>query len=119
MHVLGLQAEDLQESFSRSGGPGGQNVNKVNTAATIRHLPSGLVITASESRSQAVNRQRALERLLSALEAERARERHARLAAISKQRRQQARRSRVSKTRLVEQKRLRTETKRLRRKVNP
>jgi protein subunit release factor B len=117
MNALGVRAEDLQESFARSGGPGGQNVNKVNSAATIRHLPSGLAITASESRSQAVNRQMALERLLSVLEAERAQERHARLAAISKQRRQQARRSRATKAKLVEQKRLRTETKRLRRKV--
>jgi peptide chain release factor len=119
MHALGLRVEELQESFSRSGGPGGQNVNKVNSAATIRHLPSGLAITASESRSQAVNRQRALERLLSALEAKRTEERRARLAAISRQRRQRARRSRVTKAALKEQKRLRSEKKGLRRKVAP
>jgi peptide chain release factor len=117
MNALRIRAEDLVESFSRSSGPGGQNVNKVSSAATIRHIPSGLTVTASDNRSQAINRQLALERLLTALEARRANEHHARLAAASKLRRQRARRSRATKARLVEEKRLRARTKRLRGKV--
>jgi protein subunit release factor B len=119
IRALGMQPEDFRESFARSGGPGGQNVNKVNTAATVRHLPTGLAATASDSRSQIVNRKLAFERLLTAIETQRAEERQAQLAKASKQRRQRARRSPASKATLLEEKRHRAETKRLRRKVAP
>jgi protein subunit release factor B len=118
MNALGIRAEHLEETFSRSSGPGGQNINKVSSAATIRHIPSGLTFTASDSRSQALNRQLALERLVAALERRRTEEGRSRLAALSKLRRQRARRSRASKARLVEEKRLRTQTKELRRKID-
>ena len=118
MKALGIRTEHLEETFSRSSGPGGQNVNKVSSAATIRHIPSGLTVTASDSRSQALNRQLALERLVAALEARRAKEHRSGRAALSKLRRQRARRSRASTARLVEEKRLRAQTKRLRQKVD-
>lgn len=119
MQTLGVRTEDLEEAFSRSGGPGGQNVNKVNSAATIRHLPTGLAVTASDSRSQFVNRHLALSRLLDLLEKQKKENRRARLAAISKARRQYPRRSRITKATLVECKRHRGETKKLRGKVHP
>jgi protein subunit release factor B len=118
MNALGIRPEDLEESFSRSSGPGGQNVNKVSSAATIRHLPSGLTITASDNRSQATNRRLALERLLAALEARRNEEHRSHLAAVSKLRRQRARRSRAAKAKLVEEKRFHAQIKRLRGKVD-
>jgi peptide chain release factor len=118
MNALGIRAEDLEESFSRSGGPGGQNVNKVSSAATVRHIPTGLAVTASDNRSQAINRQLALERLLAALEARCTEQHRSHLAAVSKLRRQRARRSRAAKASLVEGKRLRSQTKRLRGKVD-
>jgi protein subunit release factor B len=117
MKTLGVRLEDLEESFSRSGGPGGQNANKVSSAATIRHLPSGLVITASDSRSQSANRYLALTRLLDVFEKKRKESSRARLAAASKARRQRSRRSRGTKAKLVEGKRLRSETKKLRGKI--
>jgi len=119
MSILGIRAEDLQVRFSRSRGPGGQNVNKVSSAATIRHLPSGLTVTASDNRAQAANRLLALERLLTTLENQRSDERQAELAAASKARRQRALRSRATRANLVKEKRLRAETKRRRRKVAP
>jgi len=49
---LGLRLEDFEESFARSSGPGGQHVNKVSTAVTLRHGPSGAAVTVQDSRSQ-------------------------------------------------------------------
>lgn len=54
---------DLSWKFSRSGGAGGQNVNKVNTAVELTHLPTGLVVTCREERSQVQNKERALQKL--------------------------------------------------------
>ena len=118
MDSLGVRVEDLEESFSRSGGPGGQHVNKVSSAATIRHLPTGLAVTSSDSRSQAENRHLALSRLLDLLERQAERARRERLAAVAKLRRQNARRSRRAKAKLVEGKRRRGEVKRLRGKID-
>src|SRR5205807_10016038 len=68
MARLGIRDVDLKESFARSSGPGGQNVNKVATAVTLRHQPSGIGVTVQDSRSQAMNRKLARERLLDAIE---------------------------------------------------
>ena len=117
MDRLPLREGDLRITFCRASGPGGQHVNKVSTAVTIQHLPSGLVATASESRSQSMNRELALGRLLDAFENRRVEKRQERLAAVSKARRQKAKRSRSTKAKLVEGKRRRGETKKLRQKV--
>lgn len=114
MRTLGIRSEDLEEIFSRSSGPGGQHVNKVSTACTVRHVPTGLSVTASDSRSQSANRQLALERMLSVFEKKRADKRQEQLAAASKTRRQKAKRSRATKRKTLEDKRRRSEVKKLR-----
>ncbi len=56
-----IKPDEIEMSFYRSGGPGGQNVNKVSTAVRILHKPSGIVVSSQEERSQARNKERALE----------------------------------------------------------
>ena len=56
MEKLGVKESDLDEKFLRSGGPGGQNVNKVSTCVQIRHIPTGIAVKIQKDRSQGVNR---------------------------------------------------------------
>ena len=114
---LGLNPADFDESFARSGGPGGQHVNKVSTAVTLRHRPSGRAVTVQDSRSQAMNRELARVRLLDAIEAAGRAERQAVIDAREKHRRSHAPRPRGVKRRMLQDKRHRGAVKAGRRKT--
>jgi protein subunit release factor B len=118
MKELGILESDLEEIFARSSGPGGQNVNKVSTAVTLRHLPSGVRVTVQDSRSQAFNRKLARERLFDAIERRRKEERASELSRREKMRRQRSPRPRALKKRILEGKRRRSKLKKLRTNVD-
>jgi protein subunit release factor B len=117
MRKLGIRDVDLEESFARSSGPGGQNVNKVATAVTLRHRPSGISVTVQDSRSQAVNRKLARERLLDAIERAREARRMAEVAKREKERRQRSPRPAALKRKILESKRKRGDLKKQRAKI--
>jgi len=113
--ALGVRPGDLEESFVRARGPGGQNVNKVATCVVLRHRPTGLVVRCQQERSQAMNRFFARRMLVDKLEAlirgvaEAAARERARI------RRQKRRRSRRAEAKRLAEKRARSATKAARR----
>jgi peptide chain release factor len=117
MRKLEISDADLEESFARSSGPGGQHVNKVSSAVTLRHRTSGISVTVQDSRSQAVNRKLARERLLDAIETAREEQRMAEIAKREKERRRKSPRPAALKRKILESKRRRAELKKQRTRI--
>lgn len=114
MEALGIQPSDVAEIFTRSSGPGGQNVNKTASAVVLVHKPTGLKVRCEQERSQTQNRVRAQELLLDKIEAERRRVEAARRSAVEKVRRRTRPRPWGVQQRVLEGKRRQGEKKRQR-----
>ena len=109
MARLGLREEDLDESFVRSSGPGGQNVNKVSTCVVLVHRPSGTMVKCQRERTQAVNRFLAREMLADRVEEKILGDASERRQAAERVRRQKRRRSRRAKEKILEAKHRRSD----------
>jgi protein subunit release factor B len=105
MAKLGIQESDLEESFIRSSGKGGQNVNKVSTCVQILHRPTGLAVRCQQERSQVMNRFIARRLLCDKLEERTLGAQSARQQQAEKIRRQKRKRSKRAKERILEAKR--------------
>jgi protein subunit release factor B len=113
---LGLRESDFEESFIRSGGSGGQNVNKVSTCVLLRHRPTGFEVKCQAERSQALNRFLAKRQLVDKIEAHFLGVAGAHTRIIEKIRRQKRKRSKRAKEKMLASKHVHAEKKALRRK---
>ena len=117
MDQLGIKESDLKESFVRSGGAGGQNVNKVATCVMLEHARSGMAVKCQKDRSQAMNRFYARQILVQKIEAQLHGRQSEEAKRISKIRRQKRKRSKRAKDKILDTKHVHSEKKSLRQRV--
>ena len=105
MESLGIREADIVEKFIRSGGHGGQNVNKVATCVYLKHLPTGFEVKCQQERSQALNRFLARRILADKIESAIMGKQSAEEQRIAKIRRQKRKRSKRAKEKMLADKR--------------
>ena len=118
MRKLKIFEKDIKESFSRSSGAGGQNVNKVSTCVTLLHGPSAIQIKCQESRTQGANRYKARLLLIKKIEHIRHLEQLAEVQKREKVRRQNRKKPKHLKEKILKEKHMKADKKKQRKNVN-
>ena len=118
MAALGIREADLRETFVRSAGHGGQNVNKTSTCLVLVHPPTGILIRCQTTRHQGQNRQLARELMPDKLEARQKARAEAARSQIEKLRRQNRGRSKCAKERILADKNRHSAKKAMRRQLS-
>jgi len=119
MTALGVREADIAETFVRSGGHGGQNVNKTSTCVMLLHRPTGLQVKCQATRQQGLNRFIARRLLLDKIEERQKGFVAARRDEIERIRRQKRKRSRRAKERMLADKSQHADKKAFRKKIAP
>lgn len=101
MGELGIREDDIEETFIRSSGPGGQSVNKTSTCVQIKHILTGIVVRSQRERSQGLNRFLARRLLVSKIEEKTLGKKSPEQLKREKSRKQEKRRYRRAKKRLA------------------
>jgi protein subunit release factor B len=114
MESLNIREEDIEESFIRSSGKGGQHVNKTSTCVYLKHIPTGIEVKCQEERSQALNRYRARVILVNKVEQRIKGKESAETQRIEKIRRQKRKRSKRAKEKMLAEKKITAKKKKLR-----
>ena len=117
MDALNIREGDIEESFVRSGGKGGQKVNKTSTCVYLKHLPTGIEVKCQEERSQSLNRYRARVILVKKVDELMKGRESQEQQRIEKIRRQKRKRSRRAKEKMLTEKRITSEKKKFRSSV--
>ena len=115
MEGLGIREQDIRESFIRSKGPGGQNVNKTSTCVYLKHIPTGTEVKCQKERTQVLNRYIARKILVNKIETLVLGKLSEEQKRIEKLRRQKRKRSKRAKLKVLESKRRHGQIKALRR----
>lgn len=119
MRKFAVREADIMEKFIRSGGKGGQRLNKVSTCVYLKHLPTGIEVKMQRERSQSLNRFLARRLLVQKIEEKIYGLQSEEQKRIAKLRRQKKRRSRRSKEKILRNKRIISEKKVLRAPIKP
>lgn len=114
MERLGISEKDIVEKFVRSGGRGGQKVNKASTCVYLKHLPSGIEVKCQRERYQAINRFLARRLLTDKIERKILGKIEEEEQRIQKIRRQKRKRSKRAKEKMLVEKRIQSQKKKLR-----
>ncbi|MCK5017380.1 MAG: peptide chain release factor-like protein [Candidatus Peribacteraceae bacterium] len=114
---LSIKPEDIEENFTRGGGPGGQKINKTSSCVELTHNPTRTTVKVQKHREQSANRLSAYKLLIDKIEEQLKGEESRKAKKIFKLRKQKMRRSKKSKEKILKEKRGRAEIKETRKKI--